>query len=134
MTAAPPTCCRACSAFIEARSVRTWNGAECRAIIPILDKQGRNVVAPNYQASDRGPEYHGFMVDHALLTQAKRLSPADRLDLIGELWQSLNHEDLPITDAEKSLLDERLAEANADPLAGRSWEDVEAELRQRLPR
>jgi len=73
------------------------------------------------------------MVDQAFLTQAKQLSPADRLELIGELWQSLNPDDLPLTETEKSLLDERLAEADANPNAGRTWEEVEAELRQRLP-
>jgi putative addiction module component (TIGR02574 family) len=73
------------------------------------------------------------MVDQALVTQAKQLSPADRLELIGELWESLNPDDLPVTEAEKALIRERLAEADADPLAGRSWEEVEAELRQRLP-
>lgn len=73
------------------------------------------------------------MVDQALLTQARQLSPADRLELIGELWQSLNPDDLPLTEAERSLLDERLAEADADPLAGRSWEEVEADLHRCLP-
>jgi len=37
-----------------------------------------------------------------------------------------------VTDAEKSLLDERLAEAETDPLAGRPWEDIEADLSRRL--
>ncbi|MEO8528397.1 MAG: addiction module protein [Pseudolysinimonas sp.] len=73
------------------------------------------------------------MVDHAFLTQAKQLSPADRLELIGELWQSLNPDDLPLTETERSLLDERLAEADANPNSGRPWGEVEVELRQRLP-
>lgn len=73
------------------------------------------------------------MVDQALVTQAKQLSPADRLELIGEIWESLNPDDLPVTEAEKALIRERLAEAGADPLAGRPWEEVEAELRPRLP-
>lgn len=73
------------------------------------------------------------MVDQALVTQAKQLSAADRLELIGELWESLNHDELPMTEAQKALIDERLAEPDADPLAGRPWEDIEAELRQRLP-
>jgi putative addiction module component (TIGR02574 family) len=72
------------------------------------------------------------MVDVALLLQARQLSPADRLELIGELWQSLNPDDLQLTDAEKLLLDVRLAEAEVDPDAGRPWEEVEAELRRRL--
>lgn len=73
------------------------------------------------------------MVDQTLLTQAKQLTPADRLELIGELWQTLDHEALPVTDAERTMLDERLADLSADPESGRSWEEAEAELRRRLP-
>lgn len=73
------------------------------------------------------------MVHQALLTQVKQLPPADRLELIGELWQTLDHDVLSVTDAERTMLDERLAEFAADAGAGRLWEEVEAELRRRLP-
>jgi len=72
------------------------------------------------------------MVDQVLLTQAKQLSPADRLELIGELWQTLDHDKLPVTSFEKALLDERLADLSAHPDSGRPWGDVEAELLGRL--
>lgn len=78
-------------------------------------------------------EYHRFMVDQVLLTQAKRLTPADRLELIGELWQTLDHDSLPVTGAERDMLDERLVDLSANPDSGRPWGDVEAELRSRLP-
>lgn len=73
------------------------------------------------------------MVDQTLLTQAKQLAPADRLELIGELWQSLDHDALPVTGAERTMLDERLADLSANPDSGRSWGEVEAELHRRLP-
>jgi putative addiction module component (TIGR02574 family) len=73
-----------------------------------------------------------FVVNPALLTQAKQLTPADRLELIEELWQSLNPDEFPVTAAEKSMLDERLADLAENPSSGRSWEDVEADLQQPL--
>jgi putative addiction module component (TIGR02574 family) len=41
-------------------------------------------------------------------------------------------EDDPLTDADKALLEERLAKYEKDPDAGRSWEEVEARIRARL--
>jgi putative addiction module component (TIGR02574 family) len=73
------------------------------------------------------------MVDQALLTQAKQMTPADRLELIGELWQTLDHDNLPVTAADRDMLDERVADLSANPDSGRPWGDVEAELRSRLP-
>ena len=49
----------------------------------------------------RAPKYNRSMVDAALLAEAKRLSPDDRLELISALWQSLSPDQLPVTDAEK---------------------------------
>jgi hypothetical protein len=38
----------------------------------------------------------------------------------------------PLTDAEKALLDERLAAYEKDPDAGSSWEEVESRIRANL--
>ncbi len=73
------------------------------------------------------------MVDPTLLAQAKQLTPADRLELIGELWQTLDHDELPVSDADRDLLDDRRRDLAANPDSGRSWEEVDAELRRRLP-
>jgi putative addiction module component (TIGR02574 family) len=73
------------------------------------------------------------MVDPALLSQAKSLDVADRVELISELWASIDADDLPVTTETDDLIDERLREADAAPLEGTSWEEVEAELRARLP-
>ena len=59
-----------------------------------------------------------------------RLSPDERLALIGALWDSLE-EDPPPTAAQKADLDRRLAAFAADPKAGSSWEEVKARLKAR---
>jgi putative addiction module component (TIGR02574 family) len=71
------------------------------------------------------------MVEQTLLDRVSRLSQADRLALIGEIWQSIDVEELDVTQAERDLLDGRLADLHDDPAAGRSWDEVEAELRSR---
>jgi hypothetical protein len=40
------------------------------------------------------------MLDSALLERIQTLEPADRLELIGIVWDSLSSTDLPVTDAE----------------------------------
>jgi putative addiction module component (TIGR02574 family) len=72
------------------------------------------------------------MVDQTLLTQAKGLDVAERVELINELWASIDADALPVSSAEAALIDQRLDEADAEPLAGRSWEAVEASLRSRI--
>lgn len=72
------------------------------------------------------------MVDQALLAQAKGLGVAERVELINELWASIDADALPVSPAEAALIDQRLAEADAEALVGRSWEEVEASLRSRL--
>jgi putative addiction module component (TIGR02574 family) len=63
-----------------------------------------------------------------------RLTDAERLALIGELWDSLDSAvAAPITPQRADELDRREAEADADPTAGDPWVDVKADLRRRLP-
>jgi putative addiction module component (TIGR02574 family) len=58
-----------------------------------------------------------------------RLSVEHRLRLIGEIWDSLSTESIPIPESHREELDRRLAAADADPAAGRPWEEVRARLR-----
>jgi putative addiction module component (TIGR02574 family) len=59
-----------------------------------------------------------------------RLSNEERLRLIGEIWESLSPIDqLEIPESHREELDRRLAAADADPTAGRPWEEVRARLR-----
>lgn len=71
-----------------------------------------------------------------ILAELPKLAPGDRAEirrklaeLDGDEW--LDAED-PLTDAEKALLDARLAAYEKDPDAGSSWEEVEARIRARL--
>lgn len=73
------------------------------------------------------------MIDHALLSQVKKLRVAERIELVNELWASVDADSPPVTPAEAALVDQRLAEVDADPLARSSWDDVETSLRNRRP-
>lgn len=57
------------------------------------------------------------------------LSIADRLTLIGKIWDSINREGPPpLSDEHRRILDERLAELEADPNQCEPWEKVRSEL------
>lgn len=66
-----------------------------------------------------------------LLAEALKLSPSDRLQLIEALWDTLAEEDLPVTPEERALLDERLADLEANPSDQSPWPEVKARLEQR---
>ncbi|MGQ0568084.1 MAG: addiction module protein [Armatimonadota bacterium] len=66
-----------------------------------------------------------------LLAEALRLSPQDRLELIGVLWDTLSQEDVPVTEEERNLLDARPADLEASPSDQSPWSEVKARLEQR---
>lgn len=72
------------------------------------------------------------MIATSLLSQVKTLSAADRIELLGAVWESLTPEDAPITAEEKQLLDARLADLAQNPEDQSPWRDVQARLKQRL--
>jgi putative addiction module component (TIGR02574 family) len=60
-----------------------------------------------------------------------RLSPEERLRLISEIWESLppiDQREFP--ESHRQELDRRLANADADPSAGKPWEEVRKRLRE----
>lgn len=65
----------------------------------------------------------------------RHLSIAERLQLVEDLWDSIAQEadanTLPLTDAERALLDERLEEHERNPERGSTWENVKG--RERCP-
>lgn len=63
-----------------------------------------------------------------------RLPVEERLALVEELWDSIaaDNEPIPLTEAQRAELDRRLAEVEADPTAGASWEQVRDSLAARL--
>ena len=57
------------------------------------------------------------------------LTPAERLDLAEELWDSVEPREMPpLTKEQKQELDRRYAEHLRDPTRASKWEDVEARL------
>ena len=70
-----------------------------------------------------------------LLTQDEivRLSPPERLALIAQLWDSLEHEHVPLTDAQRVELERRLISLDQDRASGVTWAALKAELEQRCP-
>ena len=55
----------------------------------------------------------------ALLEQALELSPEEKLELLDAVWDSLTAEQIPLSEAEKALLDARLEEEG-----GFTWDEV----------
>jgi putative addiction module component (TIGR02574 family) len=63
-----------------------------------------------------------------------RLTTAERLVLVQELWDSiaLEIEKVPLSEAQQHEIDRRLAAHNADPNAAVAWQTVEADALSRL--
>ena len=62
-----------------------------------------------------------MMIAKSLLAEALALPPADRLELMSLLWESLDPDDIPVTDAVREELDRREAEYEKDPTGSSSW-------------
>ena len=73
------------------------------------------------------------MTTDALRAELFKLSAAERLELVEELWDSIADEDtaLALTDEQREDLERRLAEADADPAGGSPWDEVRERIRQR---
>lgn len=72
------------------------------------------------------------MIEETLLFKVKNLSPAERLELIGVVWESLDVTDVPVTEVEMAILDARIDDELKNPLDVSPWSEVEDRLRQRL--
>jgi putative addiction module component (TIGR02574 family) len=57
--------------------------------------------------------------------------PSQRLELIESLWESLDDEDVPATDAQRAELDRRIAGFDQDRKQSIPWNQLKAELRHR---
>jgi putative addiction module component (TIGR02574 family) len=71
----------------------------------------------------------------ALLTpdEIVRLTPSEPLALIAQLWDSLEQEQLPLTNAQEAELERRLTSLDVARRDGVTWESLKAELEQRCP-
>jgi putative addiction module component (TIGR02574 family) len=62
-----------------------------------------------------------------------RLTPQERLRLIGQLWDSLTDVDTPLPPAQQAELGRRLDTLDHDRSQAVTWEHLKAELAQRCP-
>jgi putative addiction module component (TIGR02574 family) len=68
-------------------------------------------------------------MNKALLAELMELTPAERIQLAEELWDSISPEDMPpMTPEQEQEIDRRLAEHDRDPSRASSWEEVRARL------
>ena len=70
------------------------------------------------------------MIDAALISKVKTLSPKDRLELIGVVWESLDQSTVSVSPAERELLDARLKDLEENPSDQSSWPEVKSRLRE----
>jgi putative addiction module component (TIGR02574 family) len=62
-----------------------------------------------------------------------RLSPEERLALIGQLWDSLADTEIPLSQAQQAELARRLDSLDQDRAQSVTWEQLRAELARRRP-
>ena len=74
-------------------------------------------------------------VGNDLRAEIFKLSRAERLELVEELWDSIaaesEGEPFPLTPEQSADLDRRIAEADADPAGGVPWEEARERIRRR---
>lgn len=71
------------------------------------------------------------MVDPVLVEPATSLSVDERLELIGAVWDSIDHSTRPVSPGVAALIGERVADAKANPLDGQDWDVARRGLRER---
>jgi putative addiction module component (TIGR02574 family) len=64
------------------------------------------------------------------LEDIQRLPIAERIKLVGDIWDSIaaTESAVPVTEAQRKELERRLKEYERDPRAGKTWEDVKKSL------
>ena len=61
----------------------------------------------------------------------KSLTTEGRLALLGDIWDSLKPEEVPVTDAQREESDRRLDDLEGDRDLGIPWEEVVRKIRDR---
>jgi putative addiction module component (TIGR02574 family) len=56
------------------------------------------------------------------------LSPAEKIELLDALWESLETDQVPLTDAQRAELDRRITRLQQDPADVIPWEQVKTGL------
>ncbi len=81
--------------------------------------------------NESGTFGYTFFVNESLLAQAKSLPAPERLELIAALWETLDSDEIPVTDEERQVLEARMADIEANPSAEESWPEAKAWLDSR---
>jgi putative addiction module component (TIGR02574 family) len=64
-----------------------------------------------------------------LWAELMELTPEERIELVENLWDSIDQDDMPpLTPEQQQELDRRYAEHLRDPSSAQEWEDVKARL------
>ncbi|HEX9463585.1 MAG TPA: addiction module protein [Alphaproteobacteria bacterium] len=74
-------------------------------------------------------------MDESLVAQLLRLTPAERIQLAEDLWDSVAAQPdslPPLSDAQRVEIERRLAEHARDPGTATSWDEIRARLWSRL--
>lgn len=68
------------------------------------------------------------------LDELLKLSVPERIQLAEDLWDSIANDPdaLPLTDAQRTEVERRLAERDCDPESSVSWDETRARLHQRF--
>jgi putative addiction module component (TIGR02574 family) len=82
------------------------------------------------RATDARHKYSS--ADRRFLQGSPELAPKERLDLIGQLWDSLSPSDVQLTQAQEAELDRRLASFDEDARSAIAWEKIDADLGRRF--
>jgi putative addiction module component (TIGR02574 family) len=68
-------------------------------------------------------------MNKVVLAELMELTPAERIELAEDLWDSIAPEDLPpLTTEQQQEIERRMAEHARDPSRAFSWEEVKARL------
>ena len=74
-------------------------------------------------------------VGRDLRAEILKLSRAERLELVEDLWDSIaaesEDEPFPLAPEQRADLERRIAEADADPAGGVPWEEARERIRRR---
>ncbi len=60
------------------------------------------------------------------------LSVSERLLLLQELWENINHDEIELSDAQKKELDHRLDQMNSGAMKFSSWEEARKKIRSNI--
>ena len=71
------------------------------------------------------------MADRVSMVDVLELSVAERIQLVGDIWDSVAAvpDAVPLTEAQREELDRRLDAYHRNPAAGSPWEEVRERIR-----